>query len=377
MLLFAIVADAKSRPFPRGRGVCPICLGEVRAKCGSIKVHHWAHVCGQDCDTWSEGIGPWHLCWQDCVRPEFVEVAVGAHRADILGNDDTVIELQHSAISPAEIREREHHYGKMIWLFDATNRFGGLRSGSRFFFSFGRTRHLQSCLKPVVLDFGEFLVEVEALTDLIKGFSGFGILRDRAWFATKHLSTRRNERPLADNAKRTVSLDVWASRPPWKLTNRPTEWRDPELQLRKVYEFGCPYLPLANSQGNQLARQDWPVWWDIIAQFPLLANGWTQADMQEMQSLLGGAPIIFDGLLRLMPARTQDLQARVGPETMTKLLQKAQAHVDAGRIPVLEDAAVVRLRTLARSQVDSAQGEFLARLENGRGRRRWLPSFSE
>ena len=43
---------------------------------------------------------------------------MGEHRADILACEDCVVELQHSSISPAEIREREAFYGRMIWLLD-------------------------------------------------------------------------------------------------------------------------------------------------------------------------------------------------------------------------------------------------------------------
>jgi len=54
------------------------------------------------------------------VRPENVEVVIGNHRADIVGNQSLVIELQHSAISPDEIQEREEFYKNMIWVLDAT-----------------------------------------------------------------------------------------------------------------------------------------------------------------------------------------------------------------------------------------------------------------
>lgn len=48
------------------------------------------------------------------------------HRADIVGNRETVIELQHSPISPDDIRAREEFYGKMIWVFDAADFFGNM-----------------------------------------------------------------------------------------------------------------------------------------------------------------------------------------------------------------------------------------------------------
>jgi hypothetical protein len=41
------------------------------------------------------------------------------HRADAVLPDGKIIELQHSRISPEEIRERELFYGeKLVWIFD-------------------------------------------------------------------------------------------------------------------------------------------------------------------------------------------------------------------------------------------------------------------
>jgi competence protein CoiA len=134
VLRYAEVDGEKSLPFPGGRGLCPTCRGAVIAKCGHINTRHWAHEVAEECDSWSEGIGPWHISWQDIVRPEFVEVAMGQHRADMIGDGRVVIELQHSPINPEEIEERERFYKRMIWLFDATCRFAGIHSGERFFF---------------------------------------------------------------------------------------------------------------------------------------------------------------------------------------------------------------------------------------------------
>ncbi|MBS1728868.1 MAG: hypothetical protein JST51_19280 [Armatimonadetes bacterium] len=39
---------------------CPICLEPVLARCGRIKIHHWAHVADLDCDSWTEPETEWH-----------------------------------------------------------------------------------------------------------------------------------------------------------------------------------------------------------------------------------------------------------------------------------------------------------------------------
>jgi len=103
---------------------CPGCRQPVLAKCGEIRVWHWAHR-GGDCDPWYESETAWHLNWKKLFPDTWQEVVMGPHRADIK-TPRVVIELQHSSISVAEIREREAFYGDMIWIFD-------LRSGAERF----------------------------------------------------------------------------------------------------------------------------------------------------------------------------------------------------------------------------------------------------
>jgi competence protein CoiA len=107
-------------PTTLGRALCPGCKGLMIAKCGEIVVDHWAHAAGVDCDPWSEPESQWHKSWKDTLASvgAETEVVVGNHRADAVLADGTVVELQTSSISPAEIREREAFYGKMVWLFN-------------------------------------------------------------------------------------------------------------------------------------------------------------------------------------------------------------------------------------------------------------------
>lgn len=95
---------------------CPCCQTEVSPKCGSIKLWHWAHK-NADCDPWYEPETAWHKKWKERFPQEYREVAVGNHRADIK-TSNLVVELQHSPISAEVIRERESHYGSMVWVFD-------------------------------------------------------------------------------------------------------------------------------------------------------------------------------------------------------------------------------------------------------------------
>jgi hypothetical protein len=114
---------------PKSRAICPICNGEVLAKCGTRKIKHWAHKNKVECDPWSEET-PWHNSWKSLVKEDYCEVTISKdgviHRADIIGNKRTIIELQHSPILPGDIRAREEFYDKMIWVFDAANIFGNM-----------------------------------------------------------------------------------------------------------------------------------------------------------------------------------------------------------------------------------------------------------
>ena len=127
---------SRIRPLFSGQSaICGCCGGPVIAKCGEIVSWHWSHLSGRDCDLWAEPITEWHVNWQDILEVEEganVEVPIEkngyVHRADAMLENGTIVELQHSTISPAEIREREFYYGlKMIWIFDIKDAFDNER----------------------------------------------------------------------------------------------------------------------------------------------------------------------------------------------------------------------------------------------------------
>jgi len=138
--LYAITPDnPKTQPTEKSqRARCPNpnCPDpELIGKFGTIVKPHWAHKSGVDCDNWGEPEGPWHLGWKSLVKPEFCEVTIRGlrdgsecfHRADVQNDRGTVIELQHSAISPETIAQREAFYGRMVWVFDASYLVGSPR----------------------------------------------------------------------------------------------------------------------------------------------------------------------------------------------------------------------------------------------------------
>jgi hypothetical protein len=110
------------KPWPSKEARCPHCKGEVTPKCGSIKAWHWAHRDVEDCDEWGEPETEWHVGWKESVPSRRAEVTKKrggeTHRADLVLSGGTVVELQHSSISPEEIADREAFYDSMVWLFD-------------------------------------------------------------------------------------------------------------------------------------------------------------------------------------------------------------------------------------------------------------------
>jgi hypothetical protein len=363
MLQYANVDGEKRLPFPGGRGKCPLCGGLLIAHCGPIYTHHWTHDKKDDCDTWSEPIGPWHLWWQNLVRrPEFVEVARGPHRADIVGNGGVVVELQHSSISAEDIAARETHYGNMVWLFDATQRFASVKSGERAFFSVGRTKHLELCEKPVFLDFGFDVVEVERFTDAITKVSGFGLVRSREWFAEAFLSDVSQPGSGAGGLfiPEGRASDPWGAKSPvWKLKHD-TKWVDPGTGQTVTYRKWTEYIKVA--YGTYMVGDSQNTRWDhdtLIDRHPDIANGWTKETIRQMMDCFGGTPIILGSLLRVLPAPVDVIQVARTVSATEHLLQLAEGHIRAGRLPVLEDSTKEGLLEKARQYELGKYGRLL------------------
>ncbi|WP_083768026.1 MULTISPECIES: competence protein CoiA family protein [unclassified Nocardioides] len=165
--MYANLDGVRCLPYPRAQGAeCPTCGAPVIAKCGKINVWHWSHGAHPECDPWAEPDSLWHRTWQEAVPEERREVPFGRHRADLVTAQGVVVEVQHSGISVDEILEREAHYGRMAWIFDATEAVRTERLDIRtkkdnpdpLFRSF-RWKHarrsLGACHKPVWLDLGD------------------------------------------------------------------------------------------------------------------------------------------------------------------------------------------------------------------------------
>jgi len=120
-------AGQKINASPKAHGVCPFCQEKVIAKCGEIKIWHWAHTAKTECDAWKEHETAWHLDWKAHFPARYTEVAIvrngEKHIADVCLPGNFVIEFQHSPISVEQIRSRENFYQDMLWVFDVQEAF--------------------------------------------------------------------------------------------------------------------------------------------------------------------------------------------------------------------------------------------------------------
>ena len=110
---------------PNQRALCPLCHTDMIAKCGTERVHHWAHRSLSECDTWMETESRWHEWWKKCFDADQVDRVV--HRgdakrfADVRHENGTVLKLQQSPLKEGDFQLREEFFGyeNLIWIVDA------------------------------------------------------------------------------------------------------------------------------------------------------------------------------------------------------------------------------------------------------------------
>lgn len=123
---FGLVNGVKSEPLKGVTALCPNCGSKMIAKCGSIKVYHWAHKGIRNCDSWWENETAWHRDWKNNFPIEWQEIIMHdertneKHIADVQTKGGLVVEFQHSFISANERIARENFYQNMVWIVDGT-----------------------------------------------------------------------------------------------------------------------------------------------------------------------------------------------------------------------------------------------------------------
>ena len=108
-------------------GDCPNCGAELMARCGDLKIHHWAHKGNRTCDPWWENETEWHRSWKGNFAKEWQEVVhideTGEkHIADVKTQNGWVMEFQHSFLQKTERQSRNTFYKKMVWVVNGTRR---------------------------------------------------------------------------------------------------------------------------------------------------------------------------------------------------------------------------------------------------------------
>lgn len=124
---YALANGQRQEARPGLSGECQGCASPMVAKCGEVRIWHWAHLGMRVCDSWWENETEWHRSWKGQFPSpwqEFVHQAESAekHIADVRTDHGWVIEFQHSHVKPEERRSRDAFYQKLVWVVDATRR---------------------------------------------------------------------------------------------------------------------------------------------------------------------------------------------------------------------------------------------------------------
>lgn len=109
---FALIDNKLVEASPGLKGLCPGCAQAVIAKCGTLRIHQWAHRNNKVCDDWWEPETLWHRSWKSNFPREWQEIFLPdeqtgeKHVADVRTSHGLVIEFQHSHIDAKERASR-------------------------------------------------------------------------------------------------------------------------------------------------------------------------------------------------------------------------------------------------------------------------------
>jgi competence protein CoiA len=132
---FALVNNERQEAQPSLEGKCLGCDSPMVARCGEVRIKHWAHKGTRRCDPWWENETEWHRNWKNQFPSDWQEIVQHAedgekHIADLKTQEGWVIEFQHSNLKQEERQSREDFYRKMIWVVDGKRR---IRDEDQFF----------------------------------------------------------------------------------------------------------------------------------------------------------------------------------------------------------------------------------------------------
>ncbi len=131
---YALVNGQRREAEPDLDGVCPYCKRAMIAKCGNIRMKHWAHRGKRNCDSWWENETQWHRNWKEHFPIDWQEVVHTErgerHIADVKTVRGWVLEFQYSHLQPEERKARDTFYKKLVWIVYGSRL---KRSRSQFF----------------------------------------------------------------------------------------------------------------------------------------------------------------------------------------------------------------------------------------------------
>lgn len=174
---FANVNGERVEPAKKLRGECPFCGSEVVAKCGNVRIHHWAHKSNKHCDHWWETEKEWHRNWKNLFPSDWQEIGRRdengeLHKADVLTPHGLALEFQHSAIPREEVEIRTRFHKNICWVVDGLRlkttlkqfktaledghrlKSGNIPVHKVYFWDFKFIEKWSHLGAPVVLDFG-------------------------------------------------------------------------------------------------------------------------------------------------------------------------------------------------------------------------------
>lgn len=143
---YSLVDGKRAEPEPKLIGECPSCGAVMIARCGKIKVWHWAHKGKRSCDAWWENETEWHREWKNRFPESWQETVLRdastgeKHIADVRTGDGFVIEFQYSHINYEEQEARENFYRRMVWVLNGARRKSDYKRFSKGFRGFLSTR---------------------------------------------------------------------------------------------------------------------------------------------------------------------------------------------------------------------------------------------
>jgi len=125
-MLLANKNNQRTRASPNSKAICPLCNEEVIAKCGEIKIWHWAHKVNFTCKEFepeTERHIEMKLFFKDNFPNFELEYNLGWAIPDLFDkNRKIAIEVQHSRLSKEKFLERTINYRKngihVLWIFD-------------------------------------------------------------------------------------------------------------------------------------------------------------------------------------------------------------------------------------------------------------------